>query len=814
MTEQNIATACRRLLMACLLQCLLVAGGAMAQEPSRVLVLMSYHHGYTWEDHILDGLEAWGGVVAGRPTLHVEWMDTKRHPQPETRQRFARYLAEKYAGRRFDLLVTVDDNALEFAIKQPMFAGVPIVFAGINGDPRQIVGGRANVTGVAERFDLSRTIKLAQQLHPEVRRLVFLTSADESGAGSRAHIADALGGLGEGVVAEHWVARTLSEIEGHLPLLGTDSLLFALGALPRVAGGHPLGPEEIVAFARSRTSRPVYSDLDTTVGNGALGGYMNSGLENGRLLARIAQRVLAGESAAAIPVVYETPQALIFDYRELQRFGLSEHDLPSGGLLLHRPPSVFDPEYRIFLFGFAAIVAALLLVLAAVVIRARILAARHAALHYQATHDDLTGLPNRAWLNEQLLTGKWSGGRSLVLAMVDINRFQLINDTYGHSFGDEVVASVAQRLASFQDGQSQLVRFGGDAFVILRRSPDIEDLQAFCDLCAGMLVEPFDVAGHRLSVSAAFGVTMAAPREIDRDRLLREADTAMHEAKRKRGNQVVLFDGNIHERALRQFRLEAGLPNAVANGEIQVYFQPIVAASNGGIAGFEALARWQHPELGWVPPPEFIRAAIETGCIRELTLSMLRAACRAFKPYLGAASHPYLGVNVSVTDVNAEDFPERLALILAEQGVPAERLILEVTEDMLLGQDGNVTEVLGRLRTLGLRIAIDDFGTGYSSMSYLSSFMVNIIKIDQSFIRNLQNSPSDQKIVRAIVSMAADLELSVVTEGGETSEQLELLRQMGCRLLQGYLFGRPQPAHSWMNDEGLNQALEASLPIR
>jgi len=800
-----------RWLLPWLLQLLLAVGPVSAQESPRVLVLLSYHHGYTWEDRILDGLEEWGGVMAGRPALYIEWMDTKRHPDPAARQRFADYLAEKYDGRRFDLLVAIDDNALEFSLQNPMFTGLPIVFAGINNDPRQLIGNRAGVTGVAERFDFTRTLQLAQRLHPEVKRLVFLSAADESGVGIRKHIDEALANQRKEISVEHWITKNLSEVDGRLPLLGADTLLFALGALPQVAGGRPFGPEELVAHVHSRTSRPVYSDLDATVGRGALGGYMNSGLENGRLLARMAQRVLAGERPEDIQIVYETPQALVFDYRELQRFGIAESELPKGSQLRNRPPSIFDPEYRSTLLSFSAVIAVLMLVLAGVLIRGRIVASRHAALHHQATHDDLTGLPNRAWLNEQLLHGRWGAGRSVALVMADINRFQLINDTYGHSFGDEVVSCVAERLAGIQDGQTQLVRFSGDAFVILRQIDEVRHLDALCDQCQRILSEPFHVAGHRLSVSAAFGVTVASAGEIDRDRLLREADTAMHEAKRERGNHVVVFDRNIHERALRQFRLEAWLPNAVANGEIQVYFQPIVENGNGSIAGFEALARWQHPELGWVPPPEFIRAAIETGCIRELTLGMLRAASRAFMPYLEAASRPYLGVNVSVSDINAEDFPERVAAILAEEGMPAERLILEVTEDMLLGDSGNVAQVLGRLRALGLRIAIDDFGTGYSSMSYLSSFMVNIIKIDQSFIRHLTDSSSDQKIVRAIVSMAADLELSVVTEGVETPEQKELLRQMGCRLLQGYLFGRPQPAHSWLGEKGLD--LEASQPF-
>lgn len=804
MRRKGISVAWRHYLLVFFLQLTLVAELPASQESPQVLVLMSYHHGYSWESRILDGLEEWGGITANRPILNVEWMDTKRHGEQESRLQFARYLAEKHAGLRFDLIVAVDDNALEFAVHQrEMFAGTPIVFGGINGDPHQITKGRPGVTGVAERFDLIRTLRLALVLHPQVKRLVFLTSADESGAGIREHIDEVMESLNAGVKVEHWVTRYLAEVDGRLPDLGNDTLLFALGSVPQEEGGQPFSPEELVTYVRARTSSPVYSDLDATVGRGAVGGYMNSGLENGRLMARMVQHVLAGQRPEDIPIVFETPQALVFDYRELQRFGITRDNLPQGSLLLNRPPSIFDPEYRNTLLSFYAIIAVLLLLLAWVLIRAHILASRRAALHYQATHDDMTGLPNRAGLNEQLMQGKWSGGRAVALVMVDINRFQQINDTYGHSFGDEVISAVAERLTGIRDERTLLVRFSGDSFIILRSLDDAGELAGLCEQCAQIMAEPFHVSGHRLSVSAAFGVTLAEQGEVDRDRLLREADTAMHEAKRGRGNPVVVFDQDIHERALRQFRLETCLPNAIGNNEIQVYFQPIVNANGGWISGFEALARWQHPELGWVPPPEFIHAAIESGCIRELTLGMLRSACRAFKPYLVAASQPYLGVNVSVSDINEEEFPGRVAAILAEEGIPAERLVLEVTEDMLLGNEGNVTEVLGRLRELGLHIAIDDFGTGYSSMSYLSNSMVNIIKIDQSFVRNLASSSSDRKIVRAIVSMAADLELKVITEGVETTEQLELLRQMGCRLLQGYFFGRPQPADSWLGDKRL-----------
>ncbi len=764
-----------------------------------MLVLLSYHPGFAWEDRILAGLTEWGDA-SDRPLFHVEWLDAKRYPDAAQRERMVSYLGEKYAGQHFDLIATVDDDALALVVQHAeMFGNAPVVFSGVNAEPQELIGTRANVTGILERFDLTRTLHTAVSLHPDTRRLVFITPDDGNGAALRATVDAALAHLPEHPRAEHWPTSSLEQIASRLPQLSTGTLIFTLGSIPARVGELPLEPERVPAWVRARSELPVYCDLDMSVGHGAVGGYMNSGLETGRLQAALARRVLAGEAASSIPLVRETPPVLLFDSAELRRLGVDLRRLPAGSTLVHAQPSLLAPEYRTQLIVIVAIVLLLVFVVVALVVRNALQAARQRELHHQATHDELTGLPNRSGLAELMhdLPQGAVEGEQLALVMLGLNRFKLINDSHGHAFGDKVLVAVAWRLRECCGTQEILVRFSGDAFVIMARAHDEVDLERLRSLCETVFQQPFLINGRRVPITAAFGMSSASLQGLVPERLLREADAAMYEAKRHRCARVVGFDSGIHERAARQFQIEAALPEAIEQGQIEVHYQPIHDIERGCIAGFEALARWRHPELGWVPPPEFVQAAVETGHIGALTQCILRTACHAFLPHLDNTCSPYLAVNVSVSDVYASDFSTQLAQLLDEVGMPPQRLMLEVTEDMLLGDQQLVADALQRLRAQGVRIAIDDFGTGYSSMGYLSNYQVNLIKIDQSFVRHLLDRPSDRKIVRAIVSMAGDLELGAVVEGVETDAQVELLRELGCRLLQGYAFSRPRPAAEW-----------------
>ena len=344
-------------------------------EPAHVLVLLSYHHGHSWEDDILRGLETWDGEQAERPVFHVEWMDTKRYASAEYRRSYQQFLEEKYADRRFDLIATADDIALVHAVNATPWRDVPIVFSGINGDPVKLVGERGRTTGIAERFNVGKTLRLALSLHPNAKRFVFITADDESGAGNRQNIDANLASLPQEdrrrLAVEHWSPASLDQIDARLAGLPADAVVFALGSIQQEAGGRPLGNEQLVAHVRTKKRGAVYSDTDRSVGQGAVGGYVNSGFENGRLMAKMARRILAGEAPESLPVVYDTPQILLIDFNELQRLGVSDELLPAAAQVLNRPPSIFDPEKRATLNGLIAGILFLILLLGGLVMRAR-----------------------------------------------------------------------------------------------------------------------------------------------------------------------------------------------------------------------------------------------------------------------------------------------------------------------------------------------------------------------------------------------------------------------------------------------------------
>lgn len=366
------------------------------KEPQHVLVLLSYHHGHSWEDDILRGFETWGGAQAERPVFHVEWMDTKRYATAEYRQRYQQFLEEKYADRRFDLIATADDIALTHAVNATPWRDVPIVFSGINGDPPAIIGDRGRVTGIAERFNVGKTLRLALSLHPDARRFIFITADDESGAGNRqnidANLADLPPDIRSRLTVEHWSPSSLDQINARLSALPKDAVVFALGSIPKERGGRPLGNEQLVAHVRTIKRGAVYSDTDRSVGLGAVGGYVNSGFENGRLMAQMARRILAGEATENVPVVYDTPQVLLIDFNELQRLGVSNTQLPADAKVLNRPPSIFDPERRATLNGLIAGVLFLILILGGLVMRGRqriFRIERESALELQAANEAL-----------------------------------------------------------------------------------------------------------------------------------------------------------------------------------------------------------------------------------------------------------------------------------------------------------------------------------------------------------------------------------------------------------------------------------------
>ena len=408
--------------------------------------------------------------------------------------------------------------------------------------------------------------------------------------------------------------------------------------------------------------------------------------------------------------------------------------------------------------------------------------------------DALTALPNRRCLQEELnqrvaLLGADSQKQFAVIA-VDLDRFKAINDLHGHAVGDEMLKEVARRLSEEAQTEGFVARLGGDEFILVMPFASDADLTRRLFGLIAKFEAPMVLAEHQLVVRVALGVATAPANGVDSDILMRHADMALYRAKEQGGRHVVFFQSEMEFNARERALLERDLRLAVENDQIVPYFQPIQDLKTGQVGCYEVLARWPHPERGLVPPAQFIQIAADAGLIGALTINLLRRACHEAKNWPGA---PRLALNIAPVQLLDPALPQKLLKLLSACGFPPARLEIEVTEDALVSDITTAKAILTSLKNQGMRIALDDFGTGYSSLKHLSQLPFDTLKIDQSFVRSMNDNDNALVIVKAIVQLAKNLGLGLIAEGIETEQQAIVLGALGCERGQGYYLGRPLP---------------------
>jgi diguanylate cyclase (GGDEF)-like protein len=431
-------------------------------------------------------------------------------------------------------------------------------------------------------------------------------------------------------------------------------------------------------------------------------------------------------------------------------------------------------------------------------------------IEQQANLDSLTGLASRRRFLKTLEAKFGDGQDAFTIYSIDLDRFKPINDVYGHATGDFVLKTIATELQALASGADIVARLGGDEFAILHNGNDSEgEVSELAGRIVALLRKPLTIKGHNLLVGASVGLASFPAQGDNSATLLGNADLALYKAKKSGGNTFCVFDAELRSRMQSRLSIESDLKSAIAGNELELYYQAIVDAKTGAVQIYEALMRWHHPVRGLLAPSEFIQIAEDAGLMTELGNWAIKCACQhaaALPPHIKVA------VNVSANQFRSASIIEVLRESLAETKLDPKRLVLEITETVILSNEMIADMIYSELRGMGVSTALDDFGTGYSSLSYLQRFKFDKVKIDRSFVSGMSNSATNLAIVRAIIGIGKDLGINIVAEGVETKAQADQLIAEGCPLLQGYFYGKPKPFTEAVNDLGVQQ-LQKAKPL-
>ncbi len=812
------------------------ADGPSHPTESRKIILLLHtgHRGPTRTNSLSDALQKTLAKADPPPQVDEVFLDWFRYPDGERLELLTALLVRQYAADPPDAIIATGEKALSHALSLRTALGgpIPVIHAGVPlGAAYRESQYEQQVTGIPEILDIAGTAALMKALQPALQQAAILH--DGSGNGltvleEALPVFDALGvavtGIDTGQLSDTALRDQLARLPtGSAVLLASDTLP------PGKQTMQPLAYADMVATA---SPVPVYSLLACHLGNGVVGGSLLDPTEEGTRCAALALRVLAGQAVGDLASQASTAFVTRFDWKALQRLHLNPSRLPRNVRYINRPGEFFR-TYRlpvtlagisfIGLLAFGLFMARSSRVqrhatlalkerehaLEALNERLRVseeqlrhrnadLIAQEDKILHMAYHDTLTGLPNRTMLRDMTEGAIVRSRRENIrigFYFIDTDNFKLINDSFGHPVGDQLLIQVARRLEALQETLAELsvARLGGDEFVLLRPLNGEAMLEETADSILEVFGMPFSIGELSLYLSCSIGVVLCPDQADNFEDLLRNADTSLYHAKATGRNRFVVFDRVIHQNVMVLSQMHQQIREAQKNNEFRVYYQP-KCLPDGTVRGFEALMRWQSGSGDFIPPGRFIPAAEETGVILPLGDMVLRESCRFVKRLRnGELPDMTVSVNVSVIQLTGSGYLERVLRILEEEGVPRDAIVLEITESVLMESiDANVSR-LEAMKAAGLRLSLDDFGTGYSSLTYLTHLPIEELKIDKSFIQQLDTGSVNASILSTVITLAGHLGLRTVAEGVETAAQRDFLVAHHCDLMQGFLFSPALP---------------------
>ena len=803
----------------------------------KVLIINSYHEGLAWTRDETAGIIKTLNDSGEDVSISVEYMDWKNHPDNQNLQYLADYLNYKYQSQHIDIIIATDDAALHFALsnRQSLFSNAPVVFCGVDQSSiAQIINKYKNVTGVIEQIDPTETINMALKINPSIKNIYVLYDNSESGKSSGKLVIDKINSMNKGLKAIPLNDKSYEELIQGVRNYGKDSIILVTTYYSDVYG-KVIDFENVSREVSKNSNVPVYHLYDLGLNNGAIGGNMISGKLQGESAAKMAVSVLKGENPDNIPIVAPRTTRNVFDFKQMERFGIPLSKIPENYEVINKPFSFFQ-TYRSLVFcvlGLFFLMAVFIVILLfniskinrmkkelaernhelsqiyeelsasdeelkqqydeMLINHEKIMAAEE-KLTCLAYHDVLTGLPNKLSLYEKsdnntlLLTNS-----TVALLFIDMDDFKYINDTMGHASGDQLIIKVSERLNSLLKEDCYLYRLSGDEFtIIIQNISGKADAEIFASHILAGFKEEFEVLKSELHISLSIGIAMYPEHGLKIEELLKNADIAMYKSKAAGKNKYTVYDESMNEAFMERANIEKFLYTALGKNEFEIYYQPQLDINQNKITGFEALLRWNSSDLGFVSPTKFIKVAEDTHIIIQLGGWVLRNACAFIKKlHKKGYTDLYISVNISILQLLQTEFTDMVTDILDYYELEPDSLELEITESILMESFDAICRKLESLREIGIRIALDDFGTGYSSLNYLKQLPITTLKIDKSFVDNISLNNESETLTGHIIAIGKSMGMSVVAEGVEKQEQLDYLIQHGCHKIQGYLFSKP-----------------------
>lgn len=766
--------------------------------------------------------------------LDIEFMDTKRFYTEENLSNFYHSLSYKMQYLpTYDAIIVADDNALNFAMtyKSELFNHIPIVFMCINNIENAIMAGQdPYMTGVVEKASIAETIEIATKFNNSATNVVALSDNTNTGqADLTAYYAEESKFPNLTFNALDLSNLTYDELASALQQLDEqDIVVFFSGYSDKTK--KTVDFHEILNLLLENCSQPIYTPYYQGIGEGFLGGKAISHYEQGRCAADIVNQVFSGQDMSQIPCEGESNNQYVFDYNMIKEYAFDEAIIPEGAMVLNKPQSFFQAYKNIILSGIAIVLIQFLIIFFLIhSIKRKNLAEKklldnnqnmkrmnkelkNANIAIKENYeqiseknkkikelvyiDSLTGLNNRYSMFEMIDRVIDSGliKESLAVLFLDLDDFKNINDTHGHDIGDRVIETIGKKLKQHQEKNDniEIGRLGGDEFlIILKNHQKSQEIVEHVKKIQNLVTEPLTIKNEKFYITSSMGIAVST-KDDNREELIKKADLSLYKAKKLGKNRYVFYNETMGIALHEKIALQKAIIEATYNKEFVIYYQPYVDVKTHKVVGVEALIRWFSEAYPNVSPFELIKNAEEMGLIIKIGQWVTETACH-FAKRINENRQDKLIVSINISALQLMDnrFFEKITQTTEEIGVSPEHICLEMTETILIKSIDKGVKVIQQLKDYGFKIAIDDFGTGYSSLKYFEKLPINIIKIDKSFVDNIETSDYDRTFIESIVNIAHFVDIKVTVEGVERQQQLQIVEEKGCDTIQGYLFSQP-----------------------